>query len=39
MAVEVRHFEDIQVGDNVTPLVKEIGMARMMAYGIRARAR
>ena len=33
MAVEVRHFEDIQVGDNVTPLVKEIGMARMMAYG------
>ena len=33
MAVQVRNFEDIQVGDEITPLVKEIGMARMMAYG------
>ena len=33
MANEVRQFEDIQIGDEITPLVKEIGIARMMAYG------
>ena len=33
MANEVRHFEDVQTGDEITPLVKEIGLARMMAYG------
>ncbi len=33
MAFEVRYFEDVQAGDELTPLVKEIGMARMMAYG------
>jgi len=33
MIEKVRRFEDIQIGDEVTPLVKEIGMARMMAYG------
>ena len=33
MAAEVRYFEDVQVGEDLTPLVKEIGMARMMAYG------
>ena len=30
---EFRYFEDVQVGENLTPLVKEISMARMMAYG------
>ena len=29
----MRYFEDVQVGDDLTPLVKEISMARMMAYG------
>ena len=33
MANDVRHYEDIQIGDEITPLVKEIGIARMMAYG------
>ena len=33
MAVQVRNFEEIRVGDELPPLVKEIGMARMMAYG------
>ena len=33
MANEVRHYEDVQTGDEITPLVKEIGLARMMAYG------
>ncbi len=33
MAVQTRNFADIQVGDEITPLVKEVGMARMMAYG------
>ena len=33
MTAEVRYFEDVQVGEDLTPLVKEIGMARMMAYG------
>ena len=33
MIEKARRFEDIQIGDEVTPLVKEIGMARMMAYG------
>ncbi len=33
MTAEVRYFEDVQVGDDLTPLVKEISMARMMAYG------
>ncbi|MDA1127256.1 MAG: MaoC/PaaZ C-terminal domain-containing protein [Chloroflexi bacterium] len=30
---QVRYYEDVQVGQEITPLVKEIGMARMMAYG------
>ena len=30
---EVRYFEDVRTGDELTPLVKEIGLARMMAYG------
>ncbi len=33
MIAEVRYFEDIQIGEEITPLVKEIGIARMMAYG------
>ena len=33
MAAEIRYFEDVQTGDELTPLVKEIGLARMMAYG------
>ena len=33
MVAQVRKFEDIQIGDEITPLVKEIGIARMMAYG------
>ena len=33
MANELRRFEDVQTGDEITPLVKEIGLARMMAYG------
>ena len=33
MIERARRFEDIQIGDEITPLVKEIGMARMMAYG------
>ena len=33
MIGKARRFEDIQIGDELTPLVKEIGMARMMAYG------
>ena len=33
MIEKARRFEDIQIGDGITPLVKEIGMARMMAYG------
>ena len=33
MTAEVRYFEDVQVGEDLTPLVKEISMARMMAYG------
>ena len=33
MSAEVRYFEDVQAGDELTPLVKEISMARMMAYG------
>ena len=33
MIETAKRFEDIQIGDEITPLVKEIGMARMMAYG------
>ncbi len=33
MANEVRHYVDVEIGDEITPLVKEIGVARMMAYG------
>ena len=33
MIEKAKCFEDIQIGDEITPLVKEIGMARMMAYG------
>lgn len=33
MVTQVRNFKDIQIGDEITPLVKEIGLARMMAYG------
>ena len=33
VATEVRYFEDVTSGDELTPLVKEISMARMMAYG------
>ena len=33
MIEKARRFDDIQIGDEITPLVKEIGMARMMAYG------
>jgi len=33
MIEKAKRFEDIQIGDEITPLVKEIGMARMMAYG------
>jgi len=33
MIEKARRFEDIQIGDEITPLAKEIGMARMMAYG------
>ena len=29
----MRYFDDVQAGDDLTPLVKEISMARMMAYG------
>ena len=28
-----RYFEEVAVGDELTPLNKDIGMARMMAYG------
>ena len=33
MANEVRHYVDVEIGDEITPLVKDIGLARMMAYG------
>ncbi|MCH8988964.1 MAG: hypothetical protein IIA92_09170 [Chloroflexi bacterium] len=33
VAAEVRYFEDVTSGDELTPLVKEISIARMMAYG------
>ena len=33
MANEVRHYVDVGIGDEITPLVKDIGLARMMAYG------
>ena len=33
MIEKAKRFEDIQIGDEITPLVKEIVMARMMAYG------
>jgi acyl dehydratase len=33
MLTQDRRFEDIKVGDKITPLSKEIGIARMMAYG------
>ena len=33
MANEVRQYGDVEIGDEITPLVKEIGVARMMAYG------
>lgn len=33
MPAEVRYVEDVQVGEDLTPLVKDIGLARMMAYG------
>ena len=33
MVTQVRNSGNIQVGDELTPLIKEIGMARMMAYG------
>ncbi len=33
MVTQVRNFEDIRVRDEISPVVKEISMARMMAYG------
>ena len=33
MLTQDRRFQDIKVGDKLTPLSKEIGIARMMAYG------
>jgi acyl dehydratase len=33
VATQIRSFQDIQIGDEITPLLKEIGIARMMAYG------
>jgi len=33
MANEVLRYVDVEIGDEITPLVKEIGVARMMAYG------
>ena len=33
MVTQDRRFQDINVGDKITPLSKEIGIARMMAYG------
>ena len=33
MLTQDRRFQDIKVGDRITPLSKEIGIARMMAYG------
>lgn len=33
MAAQIRSFQDIQIGEEITPLLKEIGIARMMAYG------
>tara|TARA_B110000263_G_scaffold170890_1_gene148932 strand:- start:880 stop:1323 length:444 start_codon:yes stop_codon:yes gene_type:complete len=33
VAAQIRIFQDIQIGDEITPLLKEIGIARMMAYG------
>ena len=33
MPAQIRSFQDIQIGDEITPLLKEIGIARMMAYG------
>ena len=33
MRTQDRRFQDIKVGDRITPLSKEIGIARMMAYG------
>ena len=33
MANEVRHYVDVEIGDEIPPLVKEIRLARMMAYG------
>ena len=33
MTAQIRSFQDIQIGDEITPLLKEIGIARMMAYG------
>ena len=33
MVTQTKKFVEIKVGDQITPLVKEIGMARMMAYG------
>jgi acyl dehydratase len=33
VAAQIRSFQDIQIGDEITPLLKEIGIARMMAYG------
>ena len=33
MLIQDRRFQDIKVGDKITPLSKEIEIARMMAYG------
>ena len=33
MPAEVRYVEDVLVGEDLTPLIKDIGLARMMAYG------
>ena len=33
MSSESRYFEDVAVGDGLSPLKKEINLARMMAYG------
>ena len=33
LEVQLRNFEEIFIGDELTPVVKEVGMARMMAYG------
>ena len=33
LKAQLRNFEEILIGDELMPVVKEVGMARMMAYG------